>query len=81
MTIGAEDQDFFPWEDVDASRRDTRLQADPPYGELLARFREQARVCPGCGTAPTALGWIYFRSLPWTWELMVGRQGLTVAFS
>lgn len=81
MTIGAEDQDFFHGRMWTPHVGTPASKLIPPYGELLARFREQARVCPGCGTAPTALGWIYFRSPPWTWELMVGRQGLTVAFS
>lgn len=69
----------YPWEDVEASRRDLRLQrkhrvSERLAGGLAAHFAE-ARPCPKCGTASEALSWFYFRSPKETWAMECGVAG------
>jgi hypothetical protein len=67
----------FPAEDVEASRRDKRLQnshfeeLDSESREAMERTRQEA-VRSGSGPRTE---WIYFRSPPWTWEALCGREG------
>ncbi len=59
---------IFPWEDVAASREDTKLQ----IGALAKHARPEPRPCPRC---QKPLTWIYFSSPPWTWRMLCGRAG------
>jgi hypothetical protein len=63
---------LLPEEDAQACR------GRAPAGEVgLARRRYSARahVCPGCRTMGADLEWVHFRSPPWTWTAMCGREG------
>lgn len=73
----SDETDFFPAEDALASLGDEKLQRegreslDPETAEHLARSLKGA-IDAG---APAATRWIYFRSPPWTWESLCGREG------
>jgi hypothetical protein len=58
--------DEYPWEDVQASRRNRRLQAKRPIAEGKSRYLAEAKPCPKCHTAPNELAWFYFESPPET---------------
>ena len=62
----------FPWEDIEASRKNKGLQQKHPLAEALL-YRAAAKGCPSCGAASGELAWIYFESPPWTWEALCGR--------
>ena len=64
-------EDRFPWQDVRASQADLKLQKRHAERPELP----DARCCPQCGTAPSDLQWIYFRSPPSTWEALCGQEG------
>ena len=70
--MDGEFEESFPWEEVRASQADLKLQKRHSERPDLP----DARCCPQCGTAPSDLHWIYFRSPPWTWEeALCGREG------
>jgi hypothetical protein len=70
-----DDENHYPWEDVEASRRDQRLQrrhAD----ELPDAMREFKKAhCPGCGRPAAELACFYFQSPEWTWAQLCGAAG------
>lgn len=71
------DDQEFPWEEVEASRNDTRLQA----GQSSEDFRRECGSevkCPSCLRPASELTWIYFSSPPWTWKMLCGREGWLV---
>jgi hypothetical protein len=70
-----EDEDQFPWEDVEAARRNQRLQREHPVSEGKQRYAASARPCPKCHTPAEALSWFYFESPAETWEHLCGRAG------
>jgi len=69
----------LPWEDVEAARRNTRLQKrhrlPKRLSEGLATHFAEVRPCPKCETPPEALGWFYFRSAKETWAMECGVAG------
>ncbi len=66
--------DELPWEDVEASRRDKRLQRRHPLSKALSH-QTTAKPCPKCGAVPEDLAWFYFESPAETWDWMCGRAG------
>lgn len=69
------DGEIFPWEDVRASQRDARAQAENDVPVARELYRPSARACPKCGTPPDRLTWIFFSSPPFTWRQLCGREG------
>ena len=69
----------LPWEDVEASRRNRRLQKQHRLPERLsdglATYFAEARTCPKCQTPSDALSWFYFRSPKETWAAQCGVEG------
>lgn len=73
MTPNSEE---FPWEDVEAARGRTSLQAEHDADQARAGYLKWAKPCPNCGAPPERLSWFYFRSPEWTWqEDLCGRAG------
>ena len=67
--------DDYPWEHVEASRRNRRLQKKHPATEGQSRYLTDAKTCPKCQAPPEALSWFYFESPKWTWENLCGSAG------
>ena len=66
--------EMFPWDDVDAARKDARLQSE--HDAEGARRHYGSRVtCPKCSRSEDELVWFYFRSPEWTWKTLCGRAG------
>jgi hypothetical protein len=65
----------LPWEDVDASRRNRRLQKRHPLPIDIVTHFAQAKACPACHAPPKALTWFYFRSPTETWAMECGTAG------
>jgi hypothetical protein len=65
----------LPWEDVEASRGNRRLQKRHPLPERIATRFAEARSCPKCQIPSGALTWFYFESPKWTWENLCGSAG------
>jgi hypothetical protein len=68
----------YPWEDVEASRRNRRLQKRHRLKERLADVATHfayARPCPKCGAASEKLSWFYFESPKETWAMECGVAG------
>ena len=57
-----EDDDQFPWEDVEAARKNQRLQREHPLAEGQQIYAAKAKACPQCHTAAGQLSWFYFDS-------------------
>jgi len=57
-----EDDDQFPWEDVEAARKNQRLQREHPAAEGQERYTASAKSCPQCHAAAGQLSWFYFES-------------------
>jgi hypothetical protein len=55
-------EEGLPWEDVEASRSNRRLQRKHPVAEGKTQYLAAAAACPGCGTPPDELTWFYFES-------------------
>jgi hypothetical protein len=72
------DEEQFPWEDVEGSRRNRRLQAKHPVSEGRSRYLAEAKACPNCRADPDAVSWFYFESPKWTWENLCGSAGWMV---
>jgi hypothetical protein len=70
-----DDDDQFPWEDVEAARGDERLQRQHPVAEGKTRYVATGKPCPKCATPADRLTWFYFESPAWTWEHLCGRAG------
>jgi hypothetical protein len=68
-------ESHLPWEDVEASRRNRRLQRKHPIEEGKTHYLANAKPCPKCQTPAEALAWFYFESPNWTWENLCGRAG------
>jgi len=69
------DDAIFPWEDVDPSRQDRKLQRRHVKREARAMYGADAAPCPGCGALADDQAWFYFESPAETWELLCGRAG------
>jgi hypothetical protein len=65
----------LPWEDVEASRRNRRLQRKHPVEEGKKGWLAEAKACPQCQTPLEALTWFYFESPKETWEMQCGTAG------
>lgn len=65
----------LPWEDVEASRRNRRLQKRHPLPEGIGTHFAEARPCPKCHAPAEALSWFYFRSPKETWANECGVAG------
>ena len=70
-----EDDDKYPWEDVEAARKNRRLQRKHSIADGQNSYIAVAKPCPQCGTAAGQLSWFYFDSPPKTWEDLCGRAG------
>lgn len=70
-----DDEDQFPWENVEAARKNQRLQRAHPVTEGQQRYTATGKVCPQCHTAASQLNWFYFESPAETWEHLCGRAG------
>ena len=68
----------MPWEDVERSRRNRRLQRKHPVAHGKEMYLETASACPGCQTQPDELSWFYFESPRETWEMLCGSAGWMV---
>ena len=71
-------EDPLPWADVDASRRNGRLQRWHPSDQGKATYLHDAAACPRCQTPPEDLSWFYFRSPAETWPNECGCAGWLV---
>jgi len=69
------DDESFPWADVDAARKNSRLQRKHSLEEGTDAHFSSAKACPKCGAPPDKLSWFYFESPKWTWEKLCGRAG------
>ncbi len=69
----------LPWEDVEASRCNRRLQKrhrlEERLADGLATHFAKAKACPKCGRIPEELSWFYFRSPKETWANLCGIAG------
>jgi hypothetical protein len=70
-----EDDDKYPWEDVEAARQNQRLQREHPVAEGQQIYAAKAKPCPQCHTTAGQLSWFYFDSPAETWENLCGRAG------
>ena len=70
-----EDEDQYPWDDVDSARKNTRLQRGHPIAEGHAAYLAAAKPCPQCQASAGRLSWFYFESPAETWEHLCGRAG------
>ncbi|HMJ90555.1 MAG TPA: hypothetical protein VK530_12120 [Candidatus Acidoferrum sp.] len=68
----------LPWEDVDASRRNHRLQRRHSVAEAKDRYLPHANRCPACKTLSEALKWVYFSSPKETSPALCGCAGWVV---
>lgn len=75
LTVDQANGEIFPWEDVRASQRDPRAQAENDVPGARNLYGPMARPCPKCGTPPDRLTWIVFSSPWWTWRSLCGREG------
>ena len=53
-----EDDDKYPWEDVEAARKNRRLQRKHPIADGQISYMAVAKPCPQCGTAAGQLSWL-----------------------
>jgi hypothetical protein len=68
----------LPWEDVETSRRNRRLQRKHLVDEAKSYYLARAKPGPKCDTQTEALNWFYFESPKETWPLECGRAGWMV---
>jgi hypothetical protein len=71
-------ESHLPWEDVEASRRNRRLQRKHPIDEGQHQYMSHTKPCPKCQTPPEALTWFYFESPKETWPMQCGTAGWLV---
>jgi len=67
--------EYFPWEDVVASRGDKRSYEHHSAEQAKEKYLKKARPCPRCKTTPDQLSWIYLLSPEWTWQILCGKAG------
>lgn len=72
--LSDEDDGQYPWEDVDSSRKDKKLQSKHPISEAESYIKESG-PCPSCGKVPKDLAWFYFSSPEETWGWLCGSSG------
>lgn len=75
----------LPWNDVEASRRNQRLQNNHRLPRGIRSHFAEAKPCPNCGSQADTLTWCYFRSPKETWaksvSWLVGWPSVIVAVS
>jgi hypothetical protein len=71
----SEGDEIFPWDDVDASRRNATLQGDHRVEDGKSALLHVASACPTCQKSADRLVWFYFDSPDWTWDHLCGRAG------
>jgi hypothetical protein len=64
--------EFYPWENVDASRNDALLQAKNTLDPSIIKG---STSCPNCGLASEQLSWFWFSSPQEDWDALAGRAG------
>jgi len=64
--------EFYPWENVDASRNDALLQAKNTLDPSIIKG---IKSCPNCGLASEQLSWFWFSSPQEDWDALAGRAG------
>ena len=69
------DASHFPWEDVEASRRDERLQRRHARDLRNAMGEFKGTSCAGCGRPAAELACFYFESPDETWAQLCGAGG------
>jgi hypothetical protein len=72
------DDQQLPWEDIQASRRNRRLQAKHPVTKGKNYYLAGARSCRKCHTPADSLSWFYFESPKETWPELCGVAGWVV---
>jgi hypothetical protein len=65
----------YPWEDVEASRRNRRLQKRHRLPEEIGSYFAETTACPKCHAPSETLSWFYFRSPKETWAMACGVAG------
>jgi hypothetical protein len=63
-----EDAEEYPWEHVNASRKNERLQRRHSVSAAKERYLIRAKSCPKCGAQADGLAWFYFDSPLETWK-------------
>lgn len=71
----SDDDGQFPWEDIEAARKNKWLQREHPLTEGQQHYAAKAKACPQCQTTAAQLAWFYFDSPEETWEHLCGRAG------
>jgi hypothetical protein len=71
-------EEELPWEDVEASRRNRRLQRKHAVADGKEKYLAAASACPGHQTPPDELSWSYFESPRETWQMLCGSAGWMV---
>jgi hypothetical protein len=70
-----DDNEEYPWEDVEAARTNNRLQRKHSADEAKQRYATIAKACSQCHASASELTWFYFSSPPETWESLCGCAG------
>ena len=70
-----EDNDLYPWEDVEAARKNPRLQREHPIANGQSAYLATAKPCRQCHAPASQLNWFYFESPDETWKHLCGRAG------
>ena len=70
-----EDDERLPWADIEAARKNRRLQQKHPVAEGQSLYGANVKPCPQCHAAASQLNWLYFESPAETWEHLCGRAG------
>ena len=69
------DEVQFPWEDIEAARKNHVLQRQHPASIARQRYSLPAKACPQCETTAEHLDWFYFQSPAETWDAHCGQAG------
>jgi len=73
------EDEYFPWEDVEASNDNQPLQLEHSGTNAKQFYAARAKPCHRCHAAADMLSWVYFESPAETWEHLCGSAGwLTV---
>ena len=60
--VGKHMESTWPWEDVEGSRSNRRLQRKHSVEHGKKEYLAMASVCPGCQTPPDELSWFYSKA-------------------
>ena len=67
--------EYFPWEDVMASRSRKPGQGQRSVEEGKGKHLKKAVPCPICDTPADRLSWVYLVTPEWTWQTVCGKAG------